>query len=106
EQAAVVCVISKVRVAAIDQGNDPAAATVGNLEKQGTVALLRLLGADGDKVGGKLDLSVLQIDGIGKVYDAPVVRVCYGNREIDSSGDPLVGSRIPEGLAPLHIIAR
>jgi len=67
---------------------------------------LRLLGADGDKVGGKLNFPVLQIDGIGDVHDAPVVRVCCGNREIDSAGEPLVGSRIPEWLAPLDIIVR
>ncbi len=55
--------------------------------------------ADGDEVGGELDFSVFQVDGIAQVDDAMVVRVGDGEREVDASGDALVRSGSAELFA-------
>ena len=67
-------------------------AAVGNFEDHGAVALLWVFRADGDEVRGELDFSVFQIDGIAEVDDALIVRVGDGEREVDASGNALVGS--------------
>ena len=61
--------------------------------------LCGILRADGDEVGGELDFAVFQVDGVVQIDDALVVRVGDRKREVDASGDALVGSGVAELLA-------
>ena len=89
----------EIPVAAIDEGENAAASAVGNFQQHRAVALVRVLRADGNEVGGKFDLAVLQVHGVAQIDDALVVRIGHGEREVDASGDALVGARIAERLA-------
>ena len=53
--------------------------TVGNLQKHGAIALVEVFRADGNEVGGELDLAIFQVHGITQIDDALVMRI--GDRE-------------------------
>ena len=55
--------------------------------------------ANGHEVGRELDLTVFQVHGIAEIDDALVMRIGNRQREVDATGDALVGSRVPELLA-------
>ena len=82
----------EIPVAAVDEREDAATATIRDFEKQRAVALVSIFRADGDEVGGELDFAVFQIDRVAEIDDALVVRIGHGEGEVNASSDALVGS--------------
>jgi len=77
QQPRVSGVVCEDGVASVDEGKDTAVATVGSLEEERAVAFVRVFRADGNKVGGELDLTVFQVDRVAEVDDGQVMRVGY-----------------------------
>ena len=98
-------VARQVPVAPVHQGHDASAAPVGDLKQQRAIAFARVLGANGDEVGRKLDLAILQIHRLVEIHDALIVRVRDRHRKIDAAGNTLVDSCFTERLAAKHITA-
>ena len=99
QQPGVSGIAGEVLVAAIDQRENARAASVRDFQKHRAVALVRVLGANRNEVGGELDLAIFQVDRVAEIDDALVVRIGDGKREIDASGEALVGARVAELLA-------
>ncbi len=68
----------EILIAAVDEGQNARPPAVGNLQQHGAVALVRVLRADGNEVGGEFNFTVLQADGIREVNNALVVWVGDG----------------------------
>ena len=77
---------------AIDQGDDTAAAAIGNFQHQRAVSLGRIFRADGHEIGREFDLAVFQIHGFFEIDDAPIVLVGDEEREVDTAGDAFIGT--------------
>ncbi len=106
QQPRVSIVSGKIVIAAFNEGHAACAPTVGNLEEHRAVRFFRVPGTNGNEIGGKLDLAILQIHGVGKINDLPIVRVGHGKRKIDASDDALAGPGIAEQLAIQDVGAR
>ena len=90
----------QILIAAVDQTKEcvhcPRLGTSRSMEPLPLCSILR---TDGNEVGGELDLAVFQVHRIAEIDDAQVVRIGHREREVDASGDALIGSRIPEYLS-------
>ena len=67
---------------------------------------MRVLRADGDEVGRKLDLAVFQVHCVAEIDYVVVVRIRHREREINAPSDSFVGSSVAELLAAENIGAR
>jgi len=95
-----------VGIAPVNQGNNDAIAAIGNFQQQRSIALSRVLRADGYEVRRELDLTIFQIHCIIEIDDVCIVWIRNSNRKINASGDPLITPAIAKRLAPKDIITR
>ena len=79
---------------------------VGNFEHHRTVALVRILRADGNEVRREFHFAVLQVHRVVEIDDALVVRILNRQREVDASGDAFVSASVSECFATEDIHAR
>ena len=99
QQPRVARVAREVPVAAVNDCKNDSAAAVRHFQNHRTVALVCILRADSNEVRRELDLAVLQVHRVAEVHNALVVRVGHRKREVDASGNALIGSRVAECLA-------
>jgi hypothetical protein len=106
KQPRISSIVREIPVAAIDETDNACSPPVGDFQQHRPVALLRVLGTDGNEVGRKLDLSVLQIHRLAQINNAVVVRIGDCQRKIDAASNALVGACVTESLAVENIAAR
>jgi len=102
----VASIMREILVTAIHKRQNAGEAAVGVFEEHSAIALGGIFGANSDKIRGKFDFAVLEIDGVLEIDDGFVVDVVYGDREEDFTGDAFVGAGIAEGLSIENIDAR
>ncbi len=95
-----------IPVATIDDSQDGRVAAIGTLEDHRAVAFGRIFRLDGNEVRGELDFAIPQVYGVGEIDDASIVLVRDRERDIDTTGDSLVGPGVAEGLAVGDVGAR
>ena len=72
---------------------------LGTSSSREPLPLCASFGTDSNEVRGELDFAILQVHRIAQIDDAQVVRIGHREREIDTPGDALIGSRIAKCLA-------
>ncbi len=85
--------------AAIEAAQQPLASSIGDLEQQRAVALLRVNRTKDVQVGREVDAPICAARGVLEVDDARVVLVGGIERELDRAGELLVRSDLSKRLA-------
>ena len=96
--------VFEIEVATINDGEDACPTAIGNFQEQGTIALLRILGAKGDEIGTELDFTALQVHCVTEIDDTPVVRIGDSGRKVDAPHNALIRSCVTEFL-PLQNVS-
>ena len=75
QQPRVSWIAGKILIPAVDQRKKARIPPVWDLQEQGAITLVSILGTDGNEVRRKLNLAVFQVHRVAKIDDAQVVRI-------------------------------
>jgi hypothetical protein len=99
QQPRIAGIATQVGIATIDESNDVRHTAIGDLQQQGAIALVGILGPQSDEIGGEFDFAMAQVDRVAQVDDAGVMGIIDRDGVIDIAADPLVGAGVTEGFA-------
>ena len=103
QEPAVPGVVAQILSAAIDQRENTRVTAVRHFQQHCAVAVRRILGTDGHEIGPELDFTVLEIDGVLQIHDAPIVLVGDGHGEVHAPVDAFISSSIAKRLPAEYV---